>query len=276
MNESDVTFFRSGETALEARLYRPEGSGPFPAVVEVHGGAWTSGDRTSNAGLCRHLAENGIAVLALDFRMPPAARYPQTVGDVHLGIRWLKANAALAGTRSELVGALGTSSGGHLMLLAALRPHDERYAALALADAPDVDASLAFAVACWPVADPLARYLMAHERENARLVAAHDAFWPDVAAMEEGNPLLLLERGEAQAVPPLLVLQGTQDENLPEGLAEDLIAAYRRAGGTAGLLVFPGEPHSFIGRPASPQNAQRALDAIVRFVHERTAAAPRA
>src|SRR5215831_1729614 len=155
---------------LLARFYRPEGPGPFPAVLEVHGGAWTAGDRLNNVAIGGYLAAHGVVVLSIDFRMPPAARYPETVADVNFGIRFLKANAERFATRADLVGGLGTSSGGHLLLLNALRPRDPRYASHPL---PGADASLAFAIVCWPVADPLARYRAVGERGNDRLVEAH-------------------------------------------------------------------------------------------------------
>ena len=67
---------------LLARLYQPIGAGPFPALVEVHGGAWASGDRLNNAPLDEALAKSGIVVLAIDFRMPPQFRYPASTADV--------------------------------------------------------------------------------------------------------------------------------------------------------------------------------------------------
>src|SRR4051794_12431134 len=170
----DVEYQRQNGQPLLARLYQPIGPGPFPAVVEVHGGAWTSGDRFNNVSIAEHLAAHGIAVLSIDFRMPPSARYPETVADVNFGLRFMKANAERFATRKELVGGLGTSSGGHLLLLNVLRPRDPRYAAHPL---PGSDASLAFAIACWPVADPLARYRAVKERGNERLVEAHHQFW---------------------------------------------------------------------------------------------------
>src|SRR6516165_7617626 len=84
--------------------------------------------------------------------MPPVARYPDTLADVNFGIRYLKANAERFATRPELVGGLGTSSGGHLLLLNVLRPRDPRYTSHPL---PAAEASVAFAVVCWPVADNL-------------------------------------------------------------------------------------------------------------------------
>jgi len=181
VHTEDIEYLRpEGSAPLLARYYRPEGAGPFPAVLEVHGGAWTSGDRLNNVAIGEYLAARGIVVLSIDFRMPPAVRYPETVADVNFGIRFLKTNAGRFATRIDLVGGLGTSSGGHLLLLNALRPRDPRYASIPL---PGVDAGLAFAVACWPVADPLARYRAVRERGNERLVEAHRQFWPSEDAM---------------------------------------------------------------------------------------------
>src|SRR5919197_4421105 len=145
-----------------ARVYQPNGNGPFPTIVDMHGGAWNNGDRSNDAVLNQALAGQGILTVAIDFRQPPEAGYPASVCDMNLAIRWLKAHAAeLGGT--PRVGALGVSSGGHLVLLGGLRPRDPRYAALPLPEHPEIDASLAYVVACWPVSDPLYRYQV-HKR----------------------------------------------------------------------------------------------------------------
>jgi acetyl esterase len=262
----DIEYRRDAAGGLLARHYRPQGEGPFPAVLEVHGGAWTAGDRLNNTVIGEYLAESGIVVLSIDFRMPPEARYPQTVADVNFGIRWLKANAARFETRADRVGGLGTSSGGHLLLLNALRPIDPRYTALPLAG---VDASLAFVVVCWPVADPLARYRAVQERGNERLVEAHHQFWPSEADMAEGNPQVILDRGETVAKPRALIMQGTNDDNLTPDMARNFAAAYSRAGGSISFHEFPGEPHAFIPRDPSSANAQRALRLITDFILSR-------
>ena len=142
IHSEDLEYLRpAGAAPLLARFYRPDGTGPFPAVLEVHGGAWTMGDRLNNVAIGEYLAAHGVVVLSIDFRMPPAVRYPETVADVNFGIRFLKANAEPFSTRTDLVGGLGTSSGGHLLLLNALCPRDPRYAAIPLAGP---DATLAF------------------------------------------------------------------------------------------------------------------------------------
>jgi acetyl esterase/lipase len=263
----DIVYLRPAGSPLLARFYRPEGDGPFPGVLEVHGGAWTSGDRLNNSAIGEYLAAHGIVMLSIDFRMPPVMRYPQTVADVNFGIRFLKANAARFSTRADLVGGLGTSSGGHLLLLNALRPRDPRYAAL---PSPDADAGLAFAVFCWPVADPLARYRAVRERGNTHLAEAHDQFWPSEAAMAEGSPQLILERGEPVETPAALIMQGTNDDNLTPDMARNFAAAYARAGGTISFHEFEGEPHAFIARDPTSVNAQRALGLIADFVHRQT------
>jgi acetyl esterase len=268
IHTEDFEYLRPEDSApLLARYYRPEGTGPFPAVLEVHGGAWTAGDRLNNVAIGEYLAAHGIVVLSIDFRMPPAMRYPETVADVNFGIRFLKANATRFATRSHLVGGLGTSSGGHLLLLNALRPRDPRYAAIPLAGA---DASLAFAVVCWPVADPLARYKAVRERGNDRLVGAHHQFWPSEEAMAEGNPQLILERGEVSEKPPALIMQGTADDNLTPDMAANFAAAYRKASGTISFHSFPGQPHAFIARDPAAPDAQRALSLIADFIKHQT------
>ena len=71
----DVEYQRQGGRALLARVYRPAGTGPYPAVLQVHGGAWVNKDRTDNDFIARAFAESGILVASLDFRMPPDAPY---------------------------------------------------------------------------------------------------------------------------------------------------------------------------------------------------------
>jgi acetyl esterase len=260
----DLVYYRPEGRPLLARLYRPDGPGPFPGLVEVHGGAWVSGDRLNNVAIAEHLAAAGVVVLSLDFRIPPEKGYPDTVADINFGIRWFKQRAEEFGTRADLVGALGTSSGGHLLALNVLRPADPRYAAAPLPGAPG--AEVKFAIICWPVADPLTRYRVQQERANERLVAAHHAFWPDVAAMEEGSPQHILSRGEKVVTPPALIMQGDNDDNLTPDMASRFAEAYRQAGGTIDLHMFPGEQHAFIPRDPASANSAQALKLITDFV----------
>jgi acetyl esterase len=262
----DLEYRRAEDGPLLARLYKPRGAGPFPALIEAHGGAWASGDRLNNAPLDEALAKSGIVVLAVDFRMPPKHRYPASIADIHYATRWLKAHAAEFGSRAELVGGLGTSSGAHQLLLSALKPSDPRYAALPLADDAGVDASLPYLVLCWPISDPLARYRMVKEKSNTRLVESHDAYWASEAEMAEGNPLRIVEAGEATALPPTILLQGTGDDNVTPDMADKFTAAWRAKGGAIELHKFDGQPHTFVMRDPTSAASLRACELARDFV----------
>jgi acetyl esterase/lipase len=263
----DIEYRRHDGTPLLARLYQPQGPGPFPALLDVHGGAWASGDRLNNAPLDEALAKSGIVVLAIDFRMPPEHRYPASIADINYATRWLKTHAGEFNSRRELVGGLGTSSGGHQLLLSALRPHDPRYGALPLSEAPQEDASLPWIVLPWPVSDPLARYRMVREKGNERLAQAHDAYWASQDEMAEGNPLLILERRDAATpLPPAIVVQGTGDDNVTPDMADRLAAAWHANGGRLDLHKFDGQPHTFIMRDPASEESRRATELIRDFV----------
>src|SRR5262245_56741345 len=73
---ADVEYLRHGDKPLLARLFKPRGSGPFPIMVELHGGAWVRGDRLNGNAANEALARKGVIVAALDFRVPPVAPYP--------------------------------------------------------------------------------------------------------------------------------------------------------------------------------------------------------
>lgn len=264
----EIAYCRHSSGELMARLYLPQGPGPFPGVVEVHGGAWTANDRTTNRDIHQPLAASGAVVMAIDFRMPPTAQYPASIADVNLALRWLKRHARDFKVDAARVGGLGTSSGGHQLMLAALKPNDPRYSAVALAGAETSDASAAFVALCWSIVDPLARYRMVQSNGNERLVKAHQAYWPSETAMAEGNPQLILERGEAQAMPRALYLQGTNDDNVTPDMAERFVATYRAKGGRIVLETFPGEPHAFVARNPASDAARRAIERIIAFVHE--------
>ena len=266
----DIEFGRVGDVPLIGRLYRPRDVVGFPAIVEVHGGAWTGGDRFNNVVMHNAIAAAGTAVLAIEFRLAPAAPYPAGIADVNLGIRWLKANIARLGGDPAKVGGLGTSSGGHQLLLNVLRPHDPRYTALALPDSVDVDAGLDYVVVCWPISDPVARYKMARETGNERLVKNHHAFFGDEATMAEASPQRILESGEAPRLPPALLIQGTADANVTPDMADRFAAAYAKAGGRITLRKFEGEPHTFVSvNPESPASVE-ALRLITDFIRDQT------
>src|SRR5215813_10160115 len=186
----DIVYSKSGGKERLARLYQPAGNGPFPAVLQVHGGAWNNKDRTDGQNTALDLCAAGIVVLSIDFRNAPEAPYPASLQDINYGIRWLKAHAAEFGSSAGQVGAYGTSSGGHQILLSAIRPDDPRYRALPLAAAPDMDAELAFVVSGWGVLFPLERYKLAKAEGDDKLAKGHDIFFGTEQTQVEATPAL--------------------------------------------------------------------------------------
>lgn len=266
----DFEYQRQGGRALLARVYRPAGIGPFPAVVQVHGGAWVNKDRTDNDYISKALAETGILVASLDFRMPPEAAYPASLADINLGVRWLKARARTYNSRPDWVGLFGTSSGGHQVLLAAMRPDDPRYAALPLPEAPRTDGRVAFVISGWGVLDPLLRYHLAKKAGNAELLENHHAFWGDEVTMSEGSPPAILNRGEKVQLPPALIFGGDKDEWVPLETMQRLVAGWKKAGGEVELELFNGANHGFMtGKPDAPY-ARPAIERMKAFIRKHT------
>ena len=266
----DVEYQQQAGKAWLARIYQPKGTGPFPTIVDVHGGAWHNGDRTNNAGIDRALAAKGIVVAALDFRQPPEAGYPASICDVNLAVRWLKAHAAeFNGT--AVVGAFGNSSGGHQVVLNALRPRHASYSTLPLPNHPEINASLAYVIAGWPVIDPLYRFHFAKEFNHQEHIKAHIDYWRTEEAMAEGSPQKIVERDEQVDLPPILMLLKANDRNHPLEMQERFIASYRKRGAAIEVHTFDGLPeHRMVPSPAQPET-MRVIDTITAFIRRQTA-----
>lgn len=256
---ADVEYARPDGTPLLARVYRPVTPGPWPALVDVHGGAWSYLDRNADAYIDRALAACGMVVVALDFRQG-ADRFPASIRDVLNGVRFVRGHAAELDAATDRLGVIGGSSGGHLCLLAALCPQDPEFQEEA-ADAQG-DASVDYALALWPIANPLARYrylepLLAgfppspHDPwfDPARLRAAQESHFVDEATMLRASIPRILRAGEFQRLPPVWIAHPEHDRNVTLAMTEDLVAAYRAAGGRAVLEVFPDVGHAFANFP---------------------------
>jgi acetyl esterase len=260
----DLEYRRDPVRTLMARIYQPQGEGPFPVLLDVHGGAWNDQDRTANAPVDERLAASGILVVAIDVRLAREAPYPGSVADVNYGIRWLKAKAREWNGEPETLGALGSSSGGHVLELCAMRPHDARYTAYPLPEAPHLDATLMYVIARSPISNPLARFEQAQKMQRATLITNSELYFNPWDSIFDANPQRILERGEAVILPPMFVLQGELDDNVLPAVQEHFVATYRAAGGKIDYEVFPGAEHRWIIQPG-PQT-DRAIDMIKAFI----------
>ncbi len=260
----DVEYRRDEKQSWQARIYQPVGDGPFPAIVDVHGGAWNGGSRTNNELIDNALARSGIVVAALDFRVAPADPFPAQVIDVNYGTRWFKAHASDFKADANSVGALGSSSGGHTVILNAMRYADSRYASLRLDHGHKVDAKVLYLISAWGVIDPYVRYLHAKRMGRERLMKASEAYFLNEETMLEANPQQILERGEKVYLPPVLLIQGTGDDNVPMTIPENFAKAFRAAGGEVKFEIFPGMPHGFAGDPGP--ESDRAIESMKAFI----------
>jgi acetyl esterase len=258
----DVEYLRHGDKPLLARVFKPRGDEPFPALVECHGGAWCLSDRTTERLRHEAMASHGIVSIALDFRSGNEEPYPASAQDINYAVRWAKLNARALKTRPELVGLSGQSSGGHLAMLVAMRPHDPRYAAISLPPgSPAHDATVRCVVMSWPVINPLSRYRLAKRALAGvnppewpkTIIPRQDAYWRSEANMKEGNPMLALERGEKVLTPPAVWFQGRGDllhdykdaeGSFPGNEPQRFVANYRKAGGEITLEYIDAERHA--------------------------------
>jgi len=102
------------------------------------------------------------------------------------------------------------------------------------------------------------------------VLAGHAGYFNnDEAMMADGNPQLILERGEFTQLPPLLVIQGTKDDNLTDDMAQRFVDAYRAAGGDATLEIYEGKPHAFVILEQGAATSEDAIAKMAAFIRAR-------
>jgi acetyl esterase/lipase len=256
---ADIVWAKHGDLELKATTYRSFDAPPIPipVLIDVHGGAWSSGDRTGDRLYASELAKTGVMVISIDFRQGPAFQHPSASADVAAAVRFVRLNARSLRADPNRIGLIGSSSGGHLALLEALRHDapqhkgtpilgpDGKYAAH-----DDISAAVNYVVAMWPVSDPAARYRYA---VRARLEALQNgglAYFKTEDAMWDASIPRIVTAGEAKTLPPILVVQPGDDSNIPQEMTFDLIRAWQARGGKLDYVFYPGQPHAFGHRPS--------------------------
>ena len=273
VDETDVVYAKPDGMELLARVYRPKGTpaAPLIGVVDAHGGAWNRGDRTVGVNVGRGLAAAGVVVASLDFRQGPQHKHPAATADVAAGIRWMRAHAQRLGVDRARIGLSGQSSGGHLALLVAVRPGFPAYAGTPVVrpdgslDTAPGDDSVVFALAGYPVCDPIARFRYVQGRaqdpafDASRLIASHHGYFTDEAAMAEASVTRVVASGERRALPPVWVAHPEMDDNVPAEITEAFVRAYEQAGGRIERAFFPGARHGFLQQPSADTEKAIAL-----------------
>ena len=151
-------------------------------------------------------------------------------------------------------------------MLNAMRPSDLRYSSLSTGNIAVNyhDASISYVIAMWPVLDSYARYLYAVENELDHIKLCTERYFLTKDTMQEGNPHSILDNKEKVVLPPILIMQGTSDKNVPTSIPQRFCESYQKSGGYAKLELFPGMPHGF-GNRESPES-DVALEIAKAFV----------
>ncbi len=264
LNVTDVEFRRNeAGRQLMARIYQPIGPGPFPVVLDLHGGGWNHRDRLAEEPMDRALAESGVLVVAIDMTRAPEAPYPADVQDANYGVRWLKWKAASWNGDVSKVGVFASSSGGHTAQLLGLRPNDARYNAIPLPEAPHLDATVDFIAMRSPISDTYARYQNAIATDRDHMIEYNKLYFDPWEAIHEANPQEILDRGENVSHVPMLIMQGELDDNVLPEVQEKFAATCNAAGGDCRLEIFENSVHRWTAEEGA--QTERAREMVRQF-----------
>ena len=259
---SEVEYRRNAKgRSLMARIYQPSGPGPFPVVLDLHGGAWNAKDRHAEEPFDRAIAAAGALVVAVDLTLAPEAPYPACVQDASFALRWLKAQAKTWNGDAGRIGLFGSSSGGHVAELLAMRPNDARYNAIPFAG-PAV--SIAYVMMRSPISNTFARFENAQTRKVAAMIKNNQTFFVPWESIHEANPQEILERKEKVTLKPFLIMQGALDDNMLPAYQTKFVESYRAAGGSCDYTIFDGCEHEWVAKPG-PQT-DRAHEMAKAFI----------
>jgi acetyl esterase/lipase len=255
----DVVYATVAGKPLGLDLYLPAEVRRPPLVVYVHGGAWSSG---SKAQYPAFLVERGFAVASVEFRSSNDAKFPANVQDIKAAIRFLRAKASDYGYRGDRIAIAGASSGGHLAALVGVTQGNTELEGTE-GDYPGqssgVQAIVSFfgasnltTILSQSTPDGLSVRLPALQR----LLGASPEAVPELARL--ASPVYQVDAKD----PPLLLLHGDQDRQMPINQLHELQGAYEKVGLHAETLIVHGVGHDgepfFKGEPA---------DRVVAFLH---------
>ena len=289
----DLDYLTVDGVTLSATVFEPQGEGPFPLLIDVHGGGWRLFDRSRQRPIDQELASHGIVVASVDFRQAPPtetfrrvdgphAAFPATFTDVNYAIRWFTAHAAEFNASAEHVGALGVSSGAHNVLINAMLGFAEPFRSRALPEAPDLKAELAYIICSGSPVDLVDMMVDANVTEAAAGIEVGELdfyglheYFGGVGGVTAMSPVHIAASRTDIRTPPLLLVHGDADDM--GGVSTDrqfaFVDAYVKAGGTAELAVYPDAPHIFLNRGLAPEseNLVRALAGIAGFIQRQLA-----
>jgi alpha-L-fucosidase 2 len=246
MDQKDVEFARPGGKAVLLDLHVPDGPGPFPAVILVHGGGFDEGSRSTNCRpLFEPLANAGFAWFSIDYRMAPEFRFPQANDDMNTAIRWVRANAAKYHVDPRKIAIAGESAGGFLVNYAGT--HETKDTAVAAV--VDIYGPVDYEAIAVLRRDHPERFNMASINRHManggsmRFFGADRADDAGLAKLRAISPIHAVHKG----MPPFLAIHGTKDDQVPYEQSIAMCDAMHKVGATCDLITVEGGGHGMSG-----------------------------
>jgi acetyl esterase/lipase len=244
---------------LMARVYQPVGSGPFPVLLDLHGGAWNNKDRLAEAPMDQAIAASGVLVVAIDLTRAGESPYPAAIQDASYGIRWVKAKAHEWGGDPSTLGLYGSSSGGHIAELLGMMPNDPLYNADADKEYKNLNTLVRYIITRSPISNTEARYDNAVNRQRETMINNNLNFFKPWETISLANPQKLLDQKRFTRLPPLLIMQGEKDDNVLPKDQEYFAKSYQQAGGQCQYVVFKDSEHEWVAKESEQTTQAREL-----------------
>lgn len=262
-----ISFIPYGDEPLAQTLdvYLPaRGYVEYPTILAIHGGGFWARNKSDYEEFGRRYARQGFAVVAINYRLVPGARYPAQVADSFCALAWLHANAAEYGFDVDRVAVTGQSAGGYLAAMVAVA-NDPEIFMRDCAYGPLPDQRVHAAVVYYGLFDfltlddfPSSGF---EELENF-WGAKHDELTRK--QLEEMSPIAHIDDDD----PPFMLLHGIDDEAVPSVISERFAAALEQAGADAKLILLPDAGHAFALAPLDAEPLAGTLLEVDDFLEE--------
>ena len=258
--QADVPFASINGSELRLDIYQPaeQGSALRPAVVLIHGGGWTSLDKSTMQKMGQFLARSGFVAFAVDYRLLQGSqnRWPAQLDDVQRAVRWVRANAAKYGVNPDRVGAFGHSAGAQLAALLGMEDtRDNSDPALAKYSSR----VQAVVEVSGPVDFTTREYGPEGRAFMAGFLGAEYSRHPEV--WQEASPAFHVSKDDA----PFLIVHGTKDEEVPISQAQELYEKLQAAGVPVSFVKVD-DGHTFQTPEARRELAIQSLAFFQRYL----------
>ena len=268
------TFATVDGKPLRLDVYRPAGPPPAksrPAVIVVHGGSWSRGDKSDFPHWDRWLAREGFVVFDIQYRLTPQPNWRTATGDVKCAVGWVKRNARRYGVSPDRIALLGRSAGGHLALLAAYTP-EEPALPPSCAGVPDTRVAAVVSLygptdLVWGYHNPARPDIIGGPATLRRFLGGSPQDRPEAYAL--ASPVNHIGPGD----PPTLLLHGGRDTLVGARHTELLAAELRAKGVSHEAVVLPYAQHGF-DYPWNGWGAQVVRPVLLRFLRSSLSAPP--